>query len=200
MVIIRIHTKTYWGWRELYVYKYIIKKIYDKKKYKYCGGFFKINCDAMDGDLRRLKKILEAPWLIYVILKGIGKVSNRFYKFSFLVLIGWGRYEWKKRWRQNVPLENCRRSHLTFNPNILMLIPFIYRYLTIIYREELAINHPWMPTRWCCVQKFTCWSTGSRYQYIVIWWGWHYRIFSVLLGRLLHSWMINGEFLSVNYC
>jgi hypothetical protein len=23
-------------------------------------------------------------------------------------------------------------------------------------------------TRWCRVQKFTCWSTGSRYQYIVI--------------------------------
>ena len=31
MVIIRFHTKTYWGSRELYVYKYIIKKIYDKK-------------------------------------------------------------------------------------------------------------------------------------------------------------------------
>jgi hypothetical protein len=92
----------------------------------------------------RLKKILEAPWLIYVILKGIGKVSNRFYKFSFLMLMGWGRYEWKKRWRQNVPLENCRWSHLTFNPNILRLIPFIYRYLSIIYREGLAINHPWM--------------------------------------------------------
>jgi hypothetical protein len=91
----------------------------------------------------RLKKILEAPWLIYVILKGIGKVSNRFYKFSFLILIGWGRYEWKKRWRQNVPLENCRWSHLTFNPKILMLIPFIYRYLSILYREGLAINHPW---------------------------------------------------------
>jgi hypothetical protein len=30
----------------------------------------------------------------------------------------------KKRWRQNVHLENCRWSHLTFNPNILMLIPF----------------------------------------------------------------------------
>ena len=60
------------------------------------GGFFKVNCGAMDGDLRRLKKILEAKWLIYVILKGIGKVSNRFYKFSFLMLIGWGRYEWKK--------------------------------------------------------------------------------------------------------
>jgi hypothetical protein len=82
----------------------------------------------MDGDLRRFKKILEAPWLIYVILKGIGKVSNRFYKFSFLMLIG---YEWKKRWRQNVPLVNCRWSHLTFNPNILMLIPFIYSWLSL---------------------------------------------------------------------
>jgi hypothetical protein len=91
----------------------------------------------------RLKKILEAPWLIYVILKEIGKISNRFYKFSFLMLIGLGCYEWKKRWRQNVPLENCRWSHLTFNPNILMLIPFIYRYLSIIYREGLIINHPW---------------------------------------------------------
>jgi hypothetical protein len=91
----------------------------------------------------RHKKILEAKWLIYVILKGIGKVSNRFDKFSFLMVIGWGRYEWKTRWRQNVPLENCRWSHLTFNPNILMLIPFIYRYLSIIYREGLAINHPW---------------------------------------------------------
>ena len=29
------------------------------------GGFFKVNCGAMDGDLRRLKKILEAKWLIY---------------------------------------------------------------------------------------------------------------------------------------
>ena len=95
-------------------------------------GIFKVNCGAMDGDLRRLKKILEAKWLVYVILKGIGKVSNRFYKFSFLMLIGWGRYEWKKRWRQHVSLENCRWSHLTFNPNILMLIPFIYRYLSII--------------------------------------------------------------------
>jgi hypothetical protein len=66
------------------------------------GGLFKVNCGAMDGDLRRLKKILEAKWLIYVILRGIGKVSNRFYKFSFLMLIGWGRYEWKKIWRQNV--------------------------------------------------------------------------------------------------
>jgi hypothetical protein len=73
---------------------------------------------------------LEAKWLIYVILKGIGKVSNRFYKFSFLMVISWGRYEWKKRWRQNVPLENCRWSHLTSNPNIFMLIPFIYRYLS----------------------------------------------------------------------
>ena len=36
MVIIRFHTKTYWGSREFYVYKYIIKNIYDKKKYKYC--------------------------------------------------------------------------------------------------------------------------------------------------------------------
>jgi hypothetical protein len=54
-------------------------------------------------------------------------------------------------------------------------------------------------TRWCRVQKFTCCSTGSRHQYIVIWWGWHYRIFSVLLSRLLRSWMINGESLSVNY-
>jgi hypothetical protein len=33
-------------------------------------------------------------------------------------------------------------ADLTFNPNILMLIPFIYRYLAIIYREGLAINHP----------------------------------------------------------
>jgi hypothetical protein len=24
-------------------------------------GFFKVNCGTMDGDLRRLKKILEAP-------------------------------------------------------------------------------------------------------------------------------------------
>jgi hypothetical protein len=48
-------------------------------------------------------------------------------------------------------------------------------------------------TRWCHVQKITCCSNGSRHQYIVIWWGWHYRIFSVLLGWLLHSWMINGE-------
>jgi hypothetical protein len=29
------------------------------------------------------------------------------------------------------------------NPSILILIPFIYRYLSIIYREGLAINHPW---------------------------------------------------------
>ena len=36
MVIIRFHTKTYWGSRELYAYKYIINTIYDKKKYKYC--------------------------------------------------------------------------------------------------------------------------------------------------------------------
>ena len=36
MVIIRFHTKTYWGSCELYVCKYIIKKIYNKKKYKYC--------------------------------------------------------------------------------------------------------------------------------------------------------------------
>ena len=106
-------------------------------------GFFKVNCGTMDGDLSRFKKILEAKWLIYVILKGIGKVSNRFYKFSFLMVISWGRYEWKKRWLQNIPLENCRWSHLTFNPNILMLIQFIYRYLSIIYREGLAINHPW---------------------------------------------------------
>jgi hypothetical protein len=94
--------------------------------------------------LKRLKEILEALWLIYVILKRIGKVSTRLYKFSFLMFIGWGRYEWKTRWRQNVPLENCRWSHLTFNPNILMLIPFIYRYLSIVYPKELAINHPWM--------------------------------------------------------
>ena len=44
MVIIRFHTKTYWGSRELYVYKYIIKKIYDKKKVqvlsKYCYLYF----------------------------------------------------------------------------------------------------------------------------------------------------------------
>ena len=64
------------------------------------GGFFKVNRGAMDGYLRRLKKLLEAPWLIYVILKGIGKVSTRFNKYSFLMLIGWGRYEWKKRWRK----------------------------------------------------------------------------------------------------
>jgi hypothetical protein len=44
------------------------KKIYDKKKYKYCRSIVtcilpenKVNCGAMDGDLRRLKKILEAP-------------------------------------------------------------------------------------------------------------------------------------------
>ena len=85
----------------------------------------------------RLKEIF-----IYVILKRIGKVSTRFDKFSFLMLISWGRYEWKTKWWQNVPLENCRWSHLTFNPNILVLIPFIYRYLSIIYREGLAINHP----------------------------------------------------------
>jgi hypothetical protein len=54
-------------------------------------------------------------------------------------------------------------------------------------------------TRWCRVQNLTCCSTGSRHQYIVIWWGWQYRIFSVLLSRLLRSWMINGESLSVNY-
>ena len=121
----------------------LTQELFDTHKSRKIGGFFKVNCGAMDGDLRRLKKLLEAKWLIYVILKGIGKVSNRFYKFSFLMVIGWGRYEWKKRWRQNVPLENCRWSHLTFNPNILMLVPFIYRYLSIIYREGLAINHPW---------------------------------------------------------
>ena len=45
-----------------------------------------------------------------VILKRIyiGKVSTRLYKFSFLMLIGGGRCEWKTWWRQNVPLENCR--------------------------------------------------------------------------------------------
>jgi hypothetical protein len=43
---------------------------------------------------------------------------------------------------------------------------------------------------WCRVENLTCCSTGSRHQYIVIWWGWHFRIFSVLLSRLLRSWMI----------
>ena len=47
------------------------------------GGFFKVNCGVMNGDLRRLKEILEALWLIYVILKRVGKVSTRFYKFHF---------------------------------------------------------------------------------------------------------------------
>jgi hypothetical protein len=64
------------------------------------GGFFKVNCDVMDGDLRRHKTLEEALWWIYVILKRIGKVSTRFYKYSFLMLIGWGRYEWKKCWRK----------------------------------------------------------------------------------------------------
>ena len=54
-------------------------------------------------------------------------------------------------------------------------------------------------TCWCHVQKFACCTTGSQHQYIVIWWEWHYRFFSVLLSRLQHSWMINGEFLWVNY-
>jgi len=36
-------------------------------------------------------------------------------------------------------------------------------------------------TRWCRVQKFECCTTGSRNQYIVIWWEWYYQIFSVLL-------------------
>jgi hypothetical protein len=110
----------------------------------------------MDGDLRRLKKILKAKWLIYVILKGIGKVSNRFDKFSILMLIGWGRYEWKKRWRQNVPL--------------------YYRYYTVELQHKYTkvyVLYRGGPTRWCRVQKITCFSTGSRHQYIVIWWGWH---------------------------
>ena len=55
---------------------------YDKSRK--IEGFFKVNCGVADGDLRRLKKILKALWLIYVILQKIGKVSNRFYKFSFL--------------------------------------------------------------------------------------------------------------------
>jgi hypothetical protein len=53
-------------------------------------------------------------------------------------------------------------------------------------------------TRWCRMQIFVCCTTGSRHQYIVIRWEWHYRIFSVLLSRLQRSRMINGEFLSVN--
>jgi hypothetical protein len=99
----------------------------------------------------------------------------------------------KKRWWQNVPLENCRWSHLTLNPNILMLIPFIYKYPSIFLNKNVFIKICTQAnlyliirggtTRWCRVQIFTCCSTGSRHQYIVIWWGWHYRIFSVLLGQ-----------------
>jgi hypothetical protein len=56
--------------------------------------------------LRRLKKTLEAKWLIYVILKGIGKVSNRFYKFSFLMLIGWS----------NISCDNLNLQNIIFYP------------------------------------------------------------------------------------
>jgi hypothetical protein len=52
-------------------------------------------------------------------------------------------------------------------------------------------------THWCRMQKLACCTTGSRYQYIVIWWEWYYQIFSVLQRRLQCSWMINGEFLSI---
>jgi hypothetical protein len=98
MVIIRFHTKTYWGSRELYAYKYIINTHTKRDR----------------------------------------KSHHHILQIFFLMLIGWRRYEWKNRWRQNVAFENCRWSHLTFNPNILMLIPFICRYLSIIYREGLA--------------------------------------------------------------
>jgi hypothetical protein len=36
--------------------------------HKKLGGF-SVNCGVMDGDLRRLKEISEALWLIYAILK-----------------------------------------------------------------------------------------------------------------------------------
>jgi hypothetical protein len=49
-----------------------------------------------------LSKITRPRWLELPIARTdfdspwIGKVSTRFYKFSFLMLISWGHYEWKK--------------------------------------------------------------------------------------------------------
>ena len=86
----------------------------------------------------------------------------------------------------------------TGSSNLRMLLcvkPAVHKIWVLIVRCQTRGG----TTRWCHVQKFTCCSTGSRHQYIVIWLGWHYQIFSVLLRRLLRSWMINGESLSVNY-
>jgi hypothetical protein len=35
-------------------------EMFDTTQITKIGGFFKVNCGAMDGDLRRLKKILKA--------------------------------------------------------------------------------------------------------------------------------------------
>ena len=48
------------------------------------------------------------------------KSRQQILQIFIFMSIGWGSCEWKTRWRQNVPLENCRWSHLTFNPNIFM--------------------------------------------------------------------------------
>jgi hypothetical protein len=121
----------------------------------------------------RLKKILEAPWLIYVILKGIGKVSNRFYKFSFLMLIGWSvedaMNEKKDGDKMSLWINNSPRAEEVRHVRV------VCKYLHVA-QPEVGINI----------------SLSDQ-------WGWHYRIFSVLLSRLLSSWMINGESLSVNY-
>jgi hypothetical protein len=111
-------------WRHLFFIHSVLNRSTSRK----IGGFFKVNCGAMDGDLKRLKKILEAPWLIYVILKGIGKVSNRFNKFSFLMLIGWGRYEWKKRW--NIFLSLFKSPSIA--PQLTLKNPPIFRDLCCI--------------------------------------------------------------------
>jgi hypothetical protein len=90
---------------------------------------------------------------------------------------------------------------------LFTVIPWIqyqYDYHVITVNNPVSIWLSWDNsrggvTRWCHVQKFACCATGSWHQYIVIWWEWHYWIFSVLLSRLQHSWLINRMFLTVNY-
>ena len=47
-------------------------------------------------------------------------------------------------------------------------------------------------TRWCRVQKFACYASGSRHQYIVIWWDCHYGKFQCF-ARPITSFMASSS-------
>ena len=104
------------------VYKYCQQYLYKKKCtsivifttqiMKNWGGFFKVNCGVMNGDLMRLKEILEALWLIYVILKRVGKVSTRFYKI-FIFNVDRLRTLWmKKKDGDKISLSKIADDHI----------------------------------------------------------------------------------------